>query len=323
MKKIGVFTSGGDSPGMNAAIRACVRTAINSGVQVFGIYRGYQGLVEGDITELNARSVANIIHRGGTFLKSARSQEFRTPEGMAKAKQNMDKLGIEGLVAIGGDGTFTGAHEFWKQHQVKTIGIPGTIDNDLHGTDYTLGFDTAINTVIEAVDKIRDTALSHDRLFFIEVMGRDSGFIAASAAVASGATAVLIPEKETSIEELIKKIDYGKKSGKKSSIVIVAEGGKSGNAYEIAQKVTEKYDYYNTRVTVLGHVQRGGSPSAFDRILASRLGVEATRALITGRHDEMLGIVNNKVEVTPFSAAITDKLPIDQSLLDLSNELCI
>jgi 6-phosphofructokinase 1 len=323
IKKIAVFTSGGDSPGMNAAVRAVVRTAIYYDVQVAGIYRGYEGMVEGDIEELDVRSVNHILQRGGTFLKSARSKEFRTKEGRAKAYQKLTSKGIDAVVAIGGDGTFTGAHIFNKEFDFPFIGVPGTIDNDLDGTDYTIGFDTALNTVIDAVDKIRDTAASHNRLFFVEVMGRDAGFIAAHAGVASGALATLIPERETSIESIVEKLDDARRKNKSSSVIIVAEGGKSGNATELAREVAERAPYYDTKVTILGHIQRGGSPSCFDRNLASRLGVAAVENLLKGERDCMVGIMNHQVVLTPFAKAISDKLTIDPELIRIADILSI
>jgi 6-phosphofructokinase 1 len=323
IKKIAVFTSGGDSPGMNAAVRAVVRSSIYNGLQVAGIYRGYQGLIEGDIESLTARSVNHILQRGGTFLKSARSTEFREKQGRERAYTKLKSNGIDAIVAIGGDGTFTGAHLFNQEFDFPIIGIPGTIDNDLVGTDYTIGFDTALNTVIDAVDKIRDTAGSHNRLFFVEVMGRDAGFIAAHAGVASGALAVIIPERETKIEELVERLNDARRHGKSSSIVIVAEGGKSGNASELAAKVNEMAPYYDTRVTILGHIQRGGSPSCFDRNLASRLGVAAVENLIKGERDCMVGIINQKVVLTPFADAISDKLTLDPELVRIADILSI
>lgn len=323
IKKIGVLTSGGDSPGMNAAVRAVVRASIYNDLFVTGIYRGFQGLIEGDLEELSARSVNHILQRGGTFLKSARSEDFKNKEGRKKAYEKIVADGLDAIVVIGGDGTFTGAKTFNEEFDFPIIGIPGTIDNDLYGTDYTLGFDTALNTVIEAVDKIRDTALSHNRLFFVEVMGRDSGFIAAHSGLASGAIAVLIPEREMSIDQLIEKLDVGRKHNKSSSIVIVAEGGKSGNATEIAKKVNKKMPYYDTRVTILGHLQRGGSPSCYDRNLASRLGVAAVESLLKGKRDAMVGLVNNKVVLTPFNEAISKKAEIESEILRIADILSI
>lgn len=323
IRKIAVFTSGGDSPGMNAAVRAVVRAGIYNNVQVAGIYRGYQGLIEGDIETLSARSVNHILQRGGTFLKSARSKDFRQKEGRAKAYEKLKSNGIDALVAIGGDGTFTGAYHFDQEFDFPIIGIPGTIDNDLYGTDYTVGFDTALNTVIDAVDKIRDTAASHSRLFFVEVMGRDAGFIAAHAGLASGALAVMIPEREMTIDQLLDRLSEARRHNKSSSIVIVAEGGKSGNATEIAKQVSERMPYYETKVTILGHIQRGGSPSCFDRNLASRLGVAAVEHLLEGARGAMVGMGNGKVVLTPFEKAISDKFQLDTEIVRISDILSI
>jgi len=323
IKKIAVFTSGGDAPGMNAAVRAVVRTAVYNDIQIAGIYRGYEGMVEGDIEELDVRSVNHVLQRGGTFLKSARSEIFRTKEGRKKAYKKLLQKGIDAVVAIGGDGTFTGAHIFNKEFDFPFIGIPGTIDNDLDGTDYTIGFDTALNTVIDAVDKIRDTAASHNRLFFVEVMGRDAGFIAAHAGVASGALATLIPERETSIDSIVEKLDEARRKNKSSSVIIVAEGGKSGDATQLAEQVAEKAPYYDTKVTILGHIQRGGSPSCFDRNLASRLGVAAVENLLKGERDCMVGIMNHQVILTPFSKAISDKLTVNPELIRIADILSI
>lgn len=323
IRKIAVFTSGGDSPGMNAAVRAVVRAGIYNNVQVAGIFRGYQGLIEGDIETLSARSVNHILQRGGTFLKSARSKDFRQKEGRAKAYEKLKSNGIDALVAIGGDGTFTGAYHFDQEFDFPIIGIPGTIDNDLYGTDYTVGFDTALNTVIDAVDKIRDTAASHSRLFFVEVMGRDAGFIAAHAGLASGALAVMIPEREMTIDQLLDRLSEARRHNKSSSIVIVAEGGKSGNATEIAKQVSERMPYYETKVTILGHIQRGGSPSCFDRNLASRLGVASVEHLLKGERGAMVGMSNGKVVLTPFEKAISDKFQLDTEIVRISDILSI
>ncbi len=323
IKKIAVLTSGGDAPGMNAAVRAVVRTCIYNNVRVAGIFRGYQGMMEGDMEDLSARSVNHILQRGGTILKSARSKEFREKEGREKAYEKLHSNGIDALVAIGGDGTFAGAHIFNKEHNFPIIGIPGTIDKDLFGTDYTVGFDTALNTVIDAVDKIRDTAASHSRLFFVEVMGRDAGFIAAHAGVASGALAILIPEREMKIDKLMERLAEARRQNKTSNIVIVAEGGKSGDATQIAKQVAERSPYYETKVTILGHIQRGGSPSCFDRNLASRLGVAAVEHLLAGDRDCMVGVVNQKVMLTPFDQAISHKLTIDPELVRIADILSI
>ena len=318
MKRIGVFTSGGDSPGMNAAIRAVVRTALYNQAEVYGIYRGYEGMIEGDIVQMTSRSVSNIIQRGGTILKSARSKEFMTKEGREKAFHHLKKNKIEGLVAIGGDGTFKGADILSEEFGIRVVGIPGTIDNDLIGTDYTIGYDTAINTVVQAVDKIRDTASSHNRLFFVEVMGRDAGFIALRSGIGVGAEAILVPETITYIDHLINKLHKEWMKQKSSLIIIVAEGDDQGGAYDVAKKVQEKFNYYDTRVTVLGHVQRGGSPTAMDRVLASRMGFEAVNALQSGKNRIMAGIMNNKVAFTPFEKAVKHHDKLNQDLLALA-----
>ena len=323
MNKIGIFTSGGDSPGMNACIRAVVRTAVFHGVEVVGIQRGYNGLVEADFVSLESHSVANIIQRGGTILKSARSTSFLTSEGRKKAFENMKKANIEGIIAIGGDGTFTGASVFNLEYSIPLIGVPGTIDNDLFGTDSTIGYDTALNTVIEAVDKIRDTASSHNRLFFIEVMGKDAGFIALRSGIATGAEAVLVPETKTFIDQLTAKLEQGRRKSKSSGIVIVAEGDDEGGAYEIAAKVKQKFDFYDTRVVVLGHIQRGGSPSARDRVLASQLGNAAVEKLLKGESNKMVGMVNNEITLTDFDKAIKHTKELNPSLVSLVEVLSI
>lgn len=324
IKNIAVLTSGGDAPGMNACIRAVVRTGIYNGKNMFGVMQGYQGLINNNIIPLDARSVSNIIHMGGTILKTARCLEFKEESGMEKAYQNFKEKEIDALVVIGGDGTFTGAKRFGEKYGINVIGIPGTIDNDLYGSDFTLGYDTAINTVIEAIDKIRDTADSHDRLFFIEVMGRDSGCIALRSAVACGAEAVLLPEKETSLKDLITKLQSGASTKKSSSIVIVSEGNKYGGAYDIAKSVKRKFTHYDTKVTILGHLQRGGSPSGFDRILASRLGFAAVNAIIKGETMKMVGLRGNNIQLTSLEEALhghTYKLEND--LLEMTNVLSI
>ena len=323
IKKIGVLTSGGDAPGMNAAIRAVVRAAIFNGCEAYGIYDGYEGLIAGNIVRMHSHDVSNIIQRGGTILKTARSEEFRTPEGRTKAYEKMQELGIDALVVIGGDGTFSGARLFCQEHNVHVVGIPGTIDNDLYGTDYTIGYDTAVNTVVEAVDKIRDTANAHNRLFFIEVMGRDAGFIALRTAIATGAEAVLVPEVETDLTDLehfIEK-DYNPKTS--SGIVIVAEGEKSGGAYSIAEKVAQKHPEYDIRVSVLGHMQRGGSPSQFDRVLASQLGAAAVDALMDDQKSIMLGIMNKEIVHVPFNKTIKHTKNLNPELLNLVRILSI
>jgi len=317
-RNIGVFTSGGDSPGMNACIRAVVRTLIFNKQNVTGIVRGYQGMIDNDFIPMEARSVSNIIQRGGTILKSARSKEFMNEKGRETAHKNLLKAGIDGLIAIGGDGTFRGALQFYKEYKIPVIGIPGTIDNDLCGTDYTLGFDTAVNTAVDAIDKIRDTAASHDRLFFIEVMGRDAGYIALWAGISGGAEAILLPETKTNLEELVVKLREGIRNRKTSNIVIVSEGDEEGGAMMIAEKIKAIYPDCETKVTVLGHVQRGGSPSAFDRILGSRLGVAAVEAILKGENLKMAGILNNKVSFIDFSYAVKKNKPIDSGLLDVA-----
>lgn len=307
MKKIAVFTSGGDAPGMNACIRATVRTALHQGLEVFGIYRGYAGMIRGDIKPLQSRDVSNIIQLGGTILHSARSEKFRTPEGRAQANAQLQKHGIEGVVAIGGDGTFTGARIFMEEYPtIPFVGVPGTIDNDLFGTDFTIGYDTAINTAMNAIDNIKDTAGAHDRLFFVEVMGRDAGFIALRSGIATGAEAVLIPESKTNIEELIKTLKSNYQNKKSSSIVVVAEGDDAGGAFDIANQVKEVVSEYDIRVTILGHVQRGGRPTCMERVRASRLGMEAVRALLDGKSGVMVGQIHNDIVYTPFEQAIKD-----------------
>lgn len=321
MKKIGVLTSGGDAPGMNAGIRAAVRTAIFHGLKVVGIQRGYDGFIDGDFIPMESGSVSDIIQRGGTMLKTARSERFKTKEGMLEAKRKAEEAGIEGLILIGGDGTFKGAKEFSEISGIHSMGIPGTIDNDLFGTDYTIGYDTALNTVIEAVDKIRDTAASHHRLFFVEVMGRDAGFIALNSGLASGAEEILIPEAKSTIDDVVKRIEAGRKRNKSSFIIIVAEGDVPGGAYEIAKEVTAKCSYFESRVTVIGHMQRGGNPSCFDRILASRLGVAATEGLISGRKNEMAGLINNQIAFTPFTKTRKHLVDINEGLLNMAHML--
>lgn len=303
IKKIGVFTSGGDSPGMNAAIRAVVRTALYYDLEVVGVMRGYEGLISGDFIPMDRKSVANIIQRGGTILKTARSDEFRTSEGREKAYGQLKANGIDALVAIGGDGTFTGANIFIGEFDIPVMGLPGTIDNDLIGTDFTIGYDTAINTVIDAVDKIRDTAESHDRVFIVEVMGRDSGLIALRSGIGSGAEAILIPETKTDVKALLERLETGRKD-KSSKIIIVAEGDDAGGAFEVAAAVKNKFPNYDTRVSILGHIQRGGKPSCMDRVLASRLGVAAVESLLEGRKGEMIGIVHGDIHYTSFDHAI-------------------
>jgi 6-phosphofructokinase 1 len=315
MKNIAVFTSGGDAPGMNACIRAVVRAGIYYNLNVYGIVRGYTGMITGDIKKLESYSVSNIIQRGGTILKSARSDEFRTKEGRAKAYEQIKKYEIDGLVAIGGNGTFTGAQIFYEEFGVPTVGAPGTIDNDLYGTDYTIGFDTAVNTALDAIDKIRDTADSHDRVFFIEVMGRDSGYIALRSGIGGGAELVMIPERPNSIERVIETLRGGKLNSKTSSIVIVAEGEQIGDANSVAHQVRQELKELDIRVTTLGHIQRGGTPTALDRIIASRMGVAAVEGLLEGKKNVMAGIINNEIIYTPFIDTITKKKPLLQDLL--------
>lgn len=323
ISKIGVFTSGGDAPGMNAALRAVVRAAIYYKKDIYGIMQGYEGMIEGDIVKLGARSVGNIIQRGGTILKSARSQEFRTKEGREKAFINLKKHGIEALVAIGGDGTFTGLHKLQEEYGIPAVCIPGTIDNDIAGTDYTVGFDTATNTAVEAIDKIRDTAISHNRLFFIEVMGRNSGYIAINCGISGGAVATIIPEESMTLDELFAKLDEGGKTNKKSSLVVVAEGSKLGGAMELAKKFSERNNYFDIKVTILGHLQRGGSPTYFDRVLASKMGVAAVEGLLKGEKDVMVGIRNNQIVYNDFDTIMKHHHEIDSESLRISKILSI
>jgi 6-phosphofructokinase 1 len=320
VKKIGVLTSGGDSPGMNAAIRSVVRTCAFHEIECVGIYRGYQGMIEGDFKELNARSVNNIINKGGTILKSARSKEFMTKEGREKAYNHLIQQGIDSLVIIGGDGSFTGAEIFNSEYNFPVMGIPGTIDNDIFGTSHTLGYDTALNTVVEVIDKIRDTASSHNRLFLVEVMGRDAGHIALNAGIGAGAEEILIPEEDLGLERLLESLKKSKLSGKSSSIVVIAEGDKIGkNVFELKDYIEENMPEYDVRVSVLGHMQRGGSPSCFDRVLASRLGVKAVESLLEGKSNYMAGILNDKIALTPLEQAIKGHYEIDRELLRVSD----
>ena len=320
INKIGVMTSGGDSPGMNAAIRSVARTCAYHNIECVGIYRGYEGVIEGDFKELTARNVKGIINKGGTVLKSARSKEFRTSEGRKKAYESLKAKGIEALVVIGGDGTFTGALIFNKEYGFPVIGIPGTIDNDIFGTSHTLGYDTALNTVVEAIDKIRDTASSHNRLFFVEVMGRDVGHIALNVGVGAGAEEILIPEENLGLERLLESLRRSKQSGKSSSIVVVAEGDKIGKSvFELKDYVEENMTEYEVRVSVLGHMQRGGSPSCFDRVLASRMGVKAVESLLEGKSNAMVGLVSDKMELTPLEKAIKGQSKINKELIRVSD----
>ncbi|WP_418604468.1 6-phosphofructokinase [Hwangdonia sp.] len=320
IKKIGVLTSGGDSPGMNAAIRSVVRTCAYHNIECAGVYRGFEGLIEGDFKLMDARSVKGIINKGGTILKTARSKEFRTKEGRQKAFDKLNQAEIEGLVVVGGDGSFNGAMILNKEFGFPVMGIPGTIDNDIVGTTHTLGFDTALNTVVDAIDKIRDTASSHNRLFFIEVMGRDVGHIALNAGIAGGAEEILIPEEDLGLDRLVESLKRSRKSGKSSSIVIVAEGDKIGkNIFELKDYVDENMEGYDVRVSVLGHMQRGGSPSCFDRVLASRMGVKAVESLLEGKSNYMVGLQNGKMELTHLDNAIKGKTKINLELLRVSD----
>ncbi|WP_204345130.1 6-phosphofructokinase [Psychroserpens algicola] len=320
IKKIGVFTSGGDSPGMNAAIRSVVRTCAFHNVECVGIYRGYEGMIEGDFKAMNARSVKDIINKGGTVLKSARSKTFRTAEGRKEAYKQLTNANIDALVAIGGDGTFTGAMVFNQEFGFPVMGIPGTIDNDIFGTSHTLGYDTALNTVVEAIDKIRDTASSHNRLFFVEVMGRDAGHIALNVGIGAGAEEILIPEEDLGLDRLLESLRRSKQSGKSSSIVVVAEGDKIGkNVFELKDYVEENMIEYDVRVSVLGHMQRGGSPSCFDRVLASRMGVKAVESLFEGKTNYMVGLLSDKIALTPLDKAVKGKSEINMELLRVSD----
>ena len=310
IKTIGVLTSGGDSPGMNAAIRAVTRAAIVNGIKVKGIYRGYKGLMEGEVVELGTQDVSGIIQRGGTILKSARSDEFRTPEGRKRAFETLQRENIDALIAIGGDGTFTGARLLAQEYNVPVIGLPGTIDNDLWGTDATIGYDTALNTIMECVDKLRDTGTSHERLFLVEIMGRDAGFLTLSAAIAAGAEAAIIPERATVAEQLEAAIGQGRRKHKNSGIVLVQEHAIEGGARKVAEIIEKEHPEYGTRVTILGHLQRGGSPSAYDRILASRLGVAAIQALMEEQRSIMVGVQNSEIVYVPLSKAIKQKKDI-------------
>jgi 6-phosphofructokinase 1 len=316
IKNIGVFTSGGDAPGMNAAIRAVVRAAMYYGIEVTGIRRGYDGMGKGEFVPMNRKSVSNIIQRGGTILKTARCDNFRTPEGRKIAYEQLVNNKVDALVAIGGDGTFTGAKVFGSEYDIPVVGLPGTIDNDLVGTDFTIGYDTAINTVVDAVDKIRDTAESHDRLFIVEVMGRDSGLIALRTGIATGAEAILIPESKTGLEGLLNRLEFGRKD-KTSRIVIVAEGEDAGGAFEVGRLVQEKFPNYDTRISILGHIQRGGAPSCMDRVLASRVGAAAVEALRDGHRNEMIGLINGEIAYTPFEHAIKHHQGIDPNMIKL------
>ncbi|MBQ2491118.1 MAG: 6-phosphofructokinase [Muribaculaceae bacterium] len=323
IKTIGILTSGGDAPGMNAAIRAITRSAIYSGFKVKGIYRGYKGLIDDEIVDFKTQNVSNIVHHGGTILKSARCKEFKTPEGQEQAFKNMRKHDIDALVVIGGDGSLTGARSFASEYDVHVIGLPGTIDNDLYGTDHTIGYDTALNTIMWCVDRIRDTATSHERLFFIEVMGRNAGFLALNGAIASGAEAAIIPEISTEVDQLAELIESGFRKSKNSSIVLVAESPITGGAMGLAERVRKEYPQYDVRVTILGHLQRGGSPTALDRILASRMGAAAVDALLEGQRNVMIGDSNDEIVYVPFSKAIKNNKPIDRELLNTLHRLSV
>ena len=324
INKIGVLTSGGDAPGMNAAVRAVVRACAYHKVKCVGVFQGYQGLIDDNFEHMNARSVNNIINRGGTILKSARCLEFRTPEGRKTAHENLLKSNIDSLIIIGGDGSFTGAMIFQKEFSFPVIGIPGTIDNDIFGTRYTLGFDTALNTVVEAIDKIRDTASSHNRLFFVEVMGRDAGHIALNAGIGAGAEEILIPEENMGLDRLLESLKRSEKSGKSSSIVVVAEGDKTGkNVFEIASYIEQNLPYYEVRVSVMGHMQRGGAPSCFDRVLASRMGVHAVDSILDGKSNVMVGIIDEEMTLCPLEKAIKGKSKINNKLIRVSDILSI
>lgn len=323
IKCIGILTSGGDAPGMNAAIRAVTRSAIYNGLRVKGIYRGYKGLVTGEIVEFKTQNVSNIIHQGGTILKTARCKEFATPEGRALAYENMKKEEIDALVVIGGDGSLTGARIFAQEYDVPCIGLPGTIDNDLYGTDTTIGYDTALNTILDAVDKIRDTATSHERLFFVEVMGRDAGFLALNGAIAAGAEAAIIPEFSTEVDQLAEFIKNGFRKSKSSSIVLVAESDITGGAMALAERVKNEYPQYDVRVSILGHLQRGGRPTAHDRIIASRMGSASIDALMEGQRNVMIGIEHDEIVYVPFAKAIKNDKPIKKELVNVLNSLSI
>jgi len=315
--KIGVLTSGGDSPGMNAAIRAVVRTGIYNNLEVYGIMRGYQGMIDDDIMRMESRSVANIIQRGGTILKTARCKEFYEPEGRMKAYQNLKKTGIDGLVIIGGDGSFKGALKFSQEFDIPCIGLPGTIDKDIAGSDFTIGFDTAVNTAVEAIDKIRDTADAHDRLFIIEVMGRDAGYIALHSGIATGAEHILIPERKTDLEHVISSLQEKERRKKLVNMIVVAEGGNFGGAGEIGNLIKLRLPNADTRVCILGHIQRGGAPSCLDRLLASRMGYHAVNSLIEGKHNVMVGILNNKMHYTPLEKAVKAKQSISEEWIKM------
>lgn len=323
ISKIGIMTSGGDSPGMNAAIRAAVRTAIYHDVEIYGIRRGYQGMIEGDIYRMQTTDVANIIQRGGTILKTARSKEFMTDEGMKKAYEELQTHGIEALVLIGGDGTFRGANAFFEKYTIPAVGLPGTIDKDLAGTDYTIGFDTAVNTAVEAIDKIRDTAEAHDRLFLVEVMGRDAGYIALNSGIACGAEDILLPETVTNINDVLDRIGNDEKRKKTVHILVVAEGDDYGKAEDFHKKILERFPDKDVRSSILGHIQRGGSPTYADRVLASRLGYAAVNALLEGKSQVMAGIINDKVVFTPFEEVVKKHSAMSEDMLHMIRVLSV
>jgi len=317
IKKIAILTSGGDAPGMNAAVRALARTALYHGVEVYGVRRGYQGLIEGDIFQMKTTDVANIMQRGGTILKTARSKEFRTPEGRKKAYTQLQLHGIDALALIGGDGTFSGAVTFFNEFTIPAIGLPGTIDKDLAGTDFTIGFDTAVNTAVEAIDKIRDTAEAHDRLFIVEVMGRDAGYIALHSGIACGAEEILIPETKTDIEAILQNIDRDNRRKKTVSIIVVAEGDEFGGSSALLHTIQNRFPELDVRATVLGHIQRGGAPSCADRVLSSRLGYAAIEALLKGTSQVMVGIINDEIVFTPFAQAVKENRKINDDMLQM------
>lgn len=322
IKRIAVYTSGGDAPGMNAAVRAVVRTATYHGLHVYGIYQGYDGMINGKIKRLDKADVANILQLGGTRLKTARSAEFRTEKGREMAYDSLIAHDIDACIGIGGDGTYTGANVFTKTYDIPFIGLPGTIDNDIYGTDYTIGFDTAVNTAVEAIDKIRDTADSHNRLFFIEVMGRHAGYIALNTGIGTGAGYIFLPETDTNLDEFVQQLQKSTKRKKLFNLVVVAEGNKNGNAMEIASLIKEKYGI-ESKITIIGHLQRGGSPSAFDRVLASRLGYSAVNALLDGKGNMALGVIDNKISFTSFEDAITKKKEFSQEMCHMANVLSL
>ncbi|MTI88753.1 MAG: 6-phosphofructokinase [Balneolaceae bacterium] len=321
IKRIGLLTSGGDSPGMNAAVRAVVRTAAHKNVEVYGIKHGYFGLINDEFITMDTHSVSNIIQRGGTILKSARSEEFRTKEGRKKAAENLKKYEIDALITIGGDGTFAGANIISEEHGINVIGIPATIDNDIVGTDETIGYDSALNTALDAIDKIRDTADAHERMFLVEVMGRDAGFIALETSIAGGAELALLPEELTHIEEVKKQLKDMLKEQRRSSLIVVAEGDEIGGAIKLADKIKGDFKQYDMRVCILGHIQRGGSPSARDRVLASRLGANAVKVLLEGHSQIVVGIVNNALKITPLRVVVSKKKDLDYSLIELAKLL--